>query len=208
MIEYIIISAACCFIGEQITNYSIKKRMEKHGYVTIKKTSPTTTKEKIKGYIPFFIPGLTNIIGFTYLLGTGLMIFGSDDFIEDVFEKNSNTQKASVAYGIYQEREKRNNFKSIEESLLIDGADEPTIKKEIEGAKKEVGIISTKEMKKIQAQSDAELFLNEISQCIELTDKERKELYPEYVKEFQSKNPKPKALVKTLKIADNKKQVS
>lgn len=89
--------------------------------------------------------------------------------------------------------------------MRIDGASQEVIDDEIKKIKEE-GILPTpKEMKKVRAMSDAEEWLINVELDTSLSEKEKEDLYRLYVKDFSKNDSNGKAIQKTLKMVNNKK---
>lgn len=207
MLEYIIGSGISCIILTQVTGIITQYRMEDLGYVGISENSgekKTSLKSHVLGFLSNFIPVINNLVGLVLLVVSGYMTFASDDSISALFDKIPSFKKASEAKKIYDRRIQSNNFDAMEDAMKLDGADKSVIEEEMANARYASGIPNDKTMKKINAMSDAELWLMEIELDTNLSEQEKRELYLDYVRDFSKDKTKPKAIEKTLKIVEKK----
>ena len=204
MIEYLILSGVGCFMTACLSRYTSDVRAESLGYVKMGEKKEVTAKDAIKGIASYFIPVVNNIVGLILFINSTIMVFGSDDFVEQIFSRVPTLKKASAAKEIYERRIKNNNFVEIEDAMKLDGADKATIKTEMKEARMASGVLSDKEMNKVRAMSDAEMWLMEIELDTNLSEQEKRELYLDYVRDFSKDKTKPKAIEKTLKIVEKK----
>lgn len=207
MLEYIIGSGISCILLTQVTGIITQFRMEDLGYVSVSENSGTkkkSLKSHILGFLSNFIPVINNLVGLVLLGVSGYMTFASDDKILDLFDKIPSFKKASEAKKIYDRRIQSNNFDAMEDAMKLEGVDKSVIEEEIANARCASGIPNDKTMKKINAMSDAELWLMEMELDTNLTEEEKKELYYAYVKDFSKDKSKPKAIQKTLKMVGKK----
>lgn len=207
MLEYIIGSGISCIILTQVTGIITQYRMEDLGYVGISKNSgekKTSLKGRVLGFLSNFIPVINNLVGLVLLGVSGYMTFASDDSISALFDKIPSFKKASEAKKIYDRRIQSNNFDAMEDAMKLEGADKSVIEEELANARYASGIPNDKTMKKINAMSDAELWLTEIELDANLSEQEKRELYLDYVRDFSKDKTKPKAIEKTLKMVQKK----
>lgn len=207
MLEYIIGSGISCIILTRVTGIITQYRMEDLGYVGISENSgekKKSLKRHLLGFLSNFIPVINNLVGLVLLGVSGYMTFASDDSVSALFDKIPSFKKASEAKKIYDRRIQSNNFDAMEDAMKLDGADKSVIEKEMANARYASGIPNEKTMKKINAMSDAELWLMEIELDTNLSEQEKRELYLDYVRDFSKSKSKPKAIEKTLKMVQKK----
>ena len=113
--------------------------------------------------------------------------------------------KASVAKELLEKRQASYDLGVMEDAMKLDGASTEVIVSEKNKVKDEGVLPTTKEMKKIRAMSDAEEWLLSIELDANLDEKEKEELYRLYVKDLSKNNSNGKAIQKTLKMVNNKK---
>lgn len=204
MMEYLIFSGVSCFMTAYLAKYTTDVRADELGYVNIKERKQMTAKDVVKGMISYFIPVLNNFVGLGLFIYSTMMVFASDEFIDRIFSRVPSLRKASAAKEIFERRAKVNDFNEMEDAMKLDGADKATIKSEMKEARVASGVLSDKEMNKVRAMSDAEMWLMEIELNTNLTEQEKKELYLDYVRDFSKTKSKPKAIEKTLKMIEKK----
>lgn len=204
MMEYLIFSGVSCFMTACLSRYTSRVRADELGYVSISERKQMTAKDVVKGMVSYFIPVINNLVGLGLFIYSTMMVFASDEFVDNIFSRVPSLRKASAAKEIYERRIKNNNFAEMEDAMKLDGADKEVIKSEMKEARIASGVLSDKAMNKVRAMSDAEAWLMEIELNTNLSEQEKRELYLDYVRDFSKANSKPKAIEKTLKMIEKK----
>ena len=205
MLEYIICSGIACYGSSKLFAATVNATADDLGYVCVGERKKVKPSKRILNFALSFIPGLSSIIAL-YFFGLSLYLaVGDKQVVEGVFKNNPRYVKASVAKELLEKRQASYDLGVMEDAMKLDGASTEVIVSEKNKVKDEGVLPTTKEMKKIRAMSDAEEWLLSIELDANLDEKEKEELYRLYVKDLSKNNSNGKAIQKTLKMVNNKK---
>lgn len=205
MLEYIICSGIACYGSSKLFAATIDATADDLGYVCVGERKKVKVGKRVLNFALSFIPGLSSIVAL-YFFGLSLYLaVGDKEVVEGVFKNNPRYVKASVAKEILERRQASYDLGAIEDAMKLDGAPVEVIVSEKNKIKDEGIVPTTKEMQKVRAMSDAEEWLLSIELDANLTEKEKEDLYRLYVKDLSKNKSNGKAIQKTLKVVNNKK---
>lgn len=205
MLEYIICSGIACYGSSKLFAATIDATADDLGYVCVGERKKVKVGKRVLNFALSFIPGLSSIVAL-YFFGLSLYLaVGDKEVVEGVFKNNPRYVKASVAKEILERRQASYDLGAIEDAMKLDGAPVEVIVSEKNKIKDEGIVPTTKEMQKVRAMSDAEEWLLSIELDANLTEKEKEDLYRLYVKDLSKNKSNGKAIQKTLKMVNNKK---
>lgn len=200
MLSYFLISGCAYIASTFVVQAVVNKKAKEMGYVRLPKEDKPSLLKQAFNLVTDFIPVINNIATLL-LIGSTILFLKNEEVAESALEK-SDFKKASETKKIIEYKQKFYNLDAMQDAMRLDGADEATIKSETVKAKEALNLPSQKEIDKINAMSDAELWLLDVETNVGLTEKEKKELYRDYVRDFANKSSdaKAKAPEKTLRI--------
>jgi len=196
-------SVLITFIVNYVTDAIIKKKIIDSG--EIYKGKKVTKKNLIFGIIMNFIPYLNLLISLLTILLIVLIVKNEEIFSMSTSKIRKSPQDVKNIF----ERQNKSEQMLIE-SMILDGADDDTISKEMELIKNEVPFYTEQEYNFACAQHQANQMLSEIEWNVELDDKEKIELLSSfrkvYLDELNGKNKENlKPIKKTLKLVNSKR---
>lgn len=200
---YGLISGLIGMVTVDLSDVIFENKAKKFGY--LKKQHDYNLVSHILSLLLMVAIGPVANVMTAVIIGTMISFMKNDDkFIQELkngyeYMKVSNVQK--MISPIDEEE--------IKDAMCLDGASEETIKKELKGMREalEDDIFSGLEdnTKKVNAMTEAQQWLQDIELNVGLSDSEYKQLYPNYVKDYLSDKPKGKAVQKTLKMINKRK---
>lgn len=208
MLEFIIASGIfTILVGDITCGLIISKVKEDRGYVGCCEVNN-------KGIIKKSVYVLSNFIPVVNLLATAVLVYSTVRLItsnekvkKETFDAFPDVHNAVDAKKLIDNNKKLYDELSIKDAMKIDGATEKEIKNQIKIMNKKEPTLynNNKYMKKINAMSDAELWLQSIYMDAGLSLEEKKELFSGYTKDFMRNKQlkKSKTLEKTIKMTSN-----
>ena len=195
MLEFILVSGIITTALSKISVSLLEYKLDERGYVEYKKILGRPVKNrKIKSLLSNFIPGVNILTSLLYTFSIGMLLFAEDLAIYAILDGNSNFRGYREVKSLYEKRKKDFDYKSLEEAMILDGADKKTIEIEMSNIKDVCNMPSKKEMRKIEANCNAMPFINDLRTMVDLTDKEEDLLYKTYMKDEE------KAVEKALSL--------
>lgn len=191
-------------VGDIICGSIISKACENRGYVGCREINNSVSK-KMLGFVLNFIPIVNIFATLIAVYYTSKLLSNNEEEKKKFFEKTPNLFNAVKAKKIIDNKNKLYDEEEIKDAMKIDGATEKEIKKQINLMNKEKPTIcSNKYIKKVNAMSEAELWLQSIYMDAGLSLEEKKELFSGYTNDFMVKKPikKSKILEKTIRMAN------
>lgn len=209
MLEFVIISGLGKIAVDKISDALISNYGEKRGYV-YRKYSCSEEKnvgKKVTSLLLDFVPVLNIFIATAEIIGTCYFLISPTTKKDKMAFGNLENTTTGIkdCYDYYDRL-----LEGLEEAMKIDGATPNVVKEEMKKAEGEVYSnkvkLSDKQRRKLDAMSDAELWLRDIELENGLSSKERGELFPQYTQDFMNTNDnaKPKAIEKTLKLVNKR----
>lgn len=203
---FVLVSFGGRILVDQTCEIILKKYIKKYGYLPVRNNEETIEFiDHMNKHIRKFCTPATNIKQIIEEINLTIYILTrKGEEREKIFHEAISEYHCTTLKQVVNEQDEL-----LKNTMSLDDASQDKINKEYE--KKPFSSdykITEKQRKTLDAMNEAELWLTTIQMDIGLTEKEKKELFMDYVKDFQNTKEtiKPKAIQKTLKMIEKREK--